>query len=30
MGGVNEQAVEELLDLDGACETVILGIILGK
>lgn len=30
MGGVNEQEVEELLDLDGVSETVILGIIFGK
>ncbi len=29
MGGTNERAIEELLDIDGIHETVIMGILLG-
>ncbi len=30
MGGINDLAVEELLDLDGVQETVIVGVLIGK
>ena len=30
MGGTNEKAIEDLLDLDGVRETVVLSILLGK